>query len=135
MRARLRVITNVAVGAGSAAATGALAVGTPADYVTAMLTASALVLASAIPLRGLPAPAGASTAAMPSRPARPSRSPLRDLRYVGIAALHGVLTIQFGLLTVRMPLWVTLHTRAPAPTVAPLRSGRVVARLRTGRRP
>ncbi|GIE85995.1 MFS transporter [Actinoplanes regularis] len=116
VRARLRVVTNVAVGLGSAAATGALAVGTPAAYVTAMLTASALVLASTIPLRGLPAPAEPGT--RPSDPARPSRSPMRDLRYVGIAALYGVLTIQFGVLTVGMPLWVTLHTRAPATTVA-----------------
>src|SRR6266536_4638619 len=39
---------------------------------------------------------------------------------VGIAALNGLLTIQFGLLTVGLPLWVTGHTRAPAATVAAL---------------
>ncbi|MEU4215397.1 MFS transporter, partial [Actinoplanes sp. NPDC026623] len=115
VRARLRVITNVCVGVGAAAATGALAAGTPAAYVVAMLTASAMVLASAIPLRALPAPAGPgeTTTAVRGGP-----SPLRDLRYVAIAALYGILTIQFGLLTVGMPLWVTLHTRAPATTVA-----------------
>ncbi|GAA4609203.1 hypothetical protein BJY16_007214 [Actinoplanes octamycinicus] len=138
VRARLRVVTNVFVGLGSALATAALATGTPAAYVIAMLAASALVLASALPLRALPtaasparpgAPArsaAASPAASPARPGPPARSaaapvgrsPLRDFRYVGIAALYGLLTIQFGLLTVGMPLWVTLHTRAPATTVA-----------------
>lgn len=116
VRARLRVVTNVFVGVGSALAATALAAGTPAAYVIAMLAASALVLGSAMPLRGRfapPAPAPARPAATP-----PGRSPLRDLRYVGIAALYGVLTIQFGLLTVGMPLWVTLHTRAPATVVA-----------------
>ncbi|BCY12021.1 MFS transporter [Actinoplanes sp. L3-i22] len=112
VRARLRVVTNVFVGLGSAAATAALALGTATAYVIAMLIASALVLASAIPLRGLPAPMRSADRS------RSARSPLRDFRYVGIAALYGVLTIQFGLLTVGMPLWVTLHTRAPATTVA-----------------
>jgi hypothetical protein len=116
VRARLRVVTNVFVGLGSAAATAALALGTATAYVIAMLIASLLVLASAMPLRGLPAPA--TTAATSARPARSARSPLRDFRYVGIAALYGILAIQFGLLTVGMPLWVTLHTHAPASTVA-----------------
>ncbi|WP_232343875.1 MFS transporter, partial [Actinoplanes awajinensis] len=119
VRARLRVVTNVFVGAGSAAATVALATGTPAGYLVAMLAASALVLASAAPLRHLPAgPVDAAMSDPERSAATPGRSPLRDFRYVGIAALYGVLTIQFGLLTVGMPLWVTLHTSAPATTVA-----------------
>lgn len=164
VRARLRVVTNVFVGLGSAAATGALAAGTASAYVVAMLTASVLVLASTVPLRGLPSSpepptesgnrpraahattdattdtgasaagrtvggnsaggatiAGAS-AAVSAGPGSGQvagvRSPLRDFRYLGIAALYGVMTIQFGLLTVGMPLWVTLHTEAPATIVA-----------------
>lgn len=116
VRARLRVVTNVFVGLGSAAATGALASGSAVGYVIAMVAASVLVLASVVPLRGLPHPPAPETA-------RPDcvdgvRSPLRDFRYLGIAGLYGVMSIQFGLLTVGMPLWVTLHTRAPATTVA-----------------
>ncbi|AEV85517.1 MFS transporter [Actinoplanes sp. SE50] len=112
VRARLRVVTNVFVGLGSAAATAALADGTATGYRIAMLAASALVLASIMPLRGLPPRRAAST----SRPSM--RTPLKDGRYVVIAALYGLLTVQFGLLTVGMPLWVTGHTRAPAATVA-----------------
>ncbi|BCJ39897.1 MFS transporter [Actinoplanes ianthinogenes] len=123
VRARLRVVTNVFVGLGSALATAALATGTPAAYVVAMLTASALVLTSTLPLRGFPSPppSPSTSAGIASRaggPRRAARSPLRDFRYVGIAAFYGLLTVQFGLLTVGMPLWVTLHTRAPATVVA-----------------
>ncbi|WP_436530921.1 MFS transporter [Actinoplanes sp. HUAS TT8] len=119
VRARLRVVTNVFVGAGSAAATTALAAGTATGYVIAMLAASVLVLASVVPLRGLPSPEPATldTPASGGPAGGVARSPLRDFRYLGISALYGILTIQFGLLTVGMPLWVTLHTHAPATTV------------------
>jgi hypothetical protein len=108
-RARLRVVTNIGVGAGSAIAAGALTVQTRFAYAVAMLAAATLVLASAWPLRALP-------------DARPSptgpRAPLADRRYLGIAALNGVITMQFGLLTVGVPLWVAGRTAAPARTVA-----------------
>jgi MFS family permease len=108
-RARLRVVTNIGVGAGSAIAAGALAVQTTFAYATAMLAAAALVLASGWPLRALPVARVAGT----DRP-----GPLRDRRYLGLAALNGLLNIQFGLLTVGVPLWVAGHTRAPAGVVA-----------------
>jgi hypothetical protein len=117
VRARLRVTTNVFVGLGSAGAAGALAVGTSVAYALAMLATAALVLASALPLRnlgGLVGPAGR----VPHTGGAPGRLPLRDARYLAVAALNGIMTIQFGLLTVGMPLWVTRHTRAPAATVA-----------------
>ncbi len=116
VRARLRVTTNAFVGLGSATAAGALAIGSAAAYTAAMLACAVLVLASALPLRALrfagpaahPAPATAAA----------GRSPLRDPRYLAVAALTGLITMQFGLLTVGMPLWVTRHTAAPAATVA-----------------
>ena len=109
-RARLRVVTNIGVGAGSAVAAGALTVQTRFAYAVAMLAAAALVLASAWPLRALPD-------AVPERAAG-RRRPLKDRRYLGLAALYGLITMQFGLLTVGVPLWVAGHTRAPAGTVA-----------------
>ncbi|MEV6303331.1 MFS transporter [Actinoplanes sp. NPDC051861] len=111
-RARLRVATNIFVGLGSALAAIALTVGTARAYTIAMLAASALVLVSLLPLRAIP-----PTPPHPAPPVSP-RSPLRDRRYVTVAALNGVMTVQFGLLTVGMPLWVTTHTTAPAATVA-----------------
>lgn len=113
VRARLRVATNVFIGAGSLAAAGALTAGSAAAYVISMVFASVLVFSAAVPLRRLPEPPRVEAARHEI-----GRSPLRDRRYLAIAALNGLLTIQFGLLTVGMPLWVTGHTRAPAATVA-----------------
>ena len=111
VRARLRVATNVFVGAGSAVAAIPLGIGTATGYTAAMLGAACLVLSSAWPLRLLSerpaAPPGVRTVG----------SPLRDARYLTVAALNGVITMQFGLLTVGMPLWVTRHTHAPAAMV------------------
>ena len=112
VRARLRVVTNVFIGVGSLAAAGALTVDTAAAYAVTMAIAAVLVLSATVPLRRLPEP--------PRVPEERHRTPLRDYRYIGIAALNGLLTIQFGLLTVGLPLWVTGHTRAPAATVAAL---------------
>ncbi|MBG0568195.1 MFS transporter [Actinoplanes aureus] len=114
-RARLRVATNVFVGAGSALAAGALAVGTATAYTTAMLVAAVLVLSSTVPLRAL---RGLRHDDEPVAAQAAGRPPLRDRRYVAVAGLNAVITMQFGLLTVGMPLWVTAHTNAPAPTVA-----------------
>jgi MFS family permease len=120
VRARLRVTTNVFIGLGSASAAGALAVGTPSAYLIAMLSSAVLVLASAVPQRaltGLRRPA----AGEPVRPSVvPGHSPLRDRTYLAVTALNAIMSIQFGMLTVGVPLWVTGHTRAPAPTVAVL---------------
>jgi MFS family permease len=112
VRARLRVVTNGFVGAGSALVAVALAVGTATAYTAAMSLAAVLVLVSALPLRALPA----ARATLHTRTS--FRAPIRDRRYVAVAALNGVITIQFGLLTVGVPLWVTRHTGAPAPIVA-----------------
>ena len=118
VRARLRVATNVFIGLGSASAAGALTVGTRSAYLIAMLSSAVLVLASAVPQRalaGLRRPA----AGEPQRPcAVPGRSPLRDRTYLAVTALNAIMSIQFGMLTIGVPLWVTGHTRAPAATVA-----------------
>jgi hypothetical protein len=103
----------VFVGLGSAASAIALTVGTGTAYLIAMVVAALFVLLSAIPLHRLPEP----VVAVEHRE-RAGRSPLTDRRYLAVAALNGVITMQFGLLTVGMPLWVTRHTPAPAATVA-----------------
>jgi len=116
VRARLRVVTNVFVGVGGAAAGIALGIGTATAYLVAMGTTAALVLGSSLTLRRLPSPpAGPGRV---GRGRRAGRSPLRDRLYLSVTALNGVLSIQFGLLTVGVPLWVAGHTRAPAATVA-----------------
>ncbi|MEV6344368.1 MFS transporter [Actinoplanes sp. NPDC051851] len=114
VRARLRVADNVSIAAGSGFAAVALAVGTRSAYLTAVLAAAVLMLAALVPLRALPALLGGGG----DRSAGGARSPLEDRRYLASTALHAVISMQFVLLTVGMPLWVTGHTAAPDVTVA-----------------
>ncbi|MFC4071441.1 MFS transporter [Actinoplanes subglobosus] len=118
VRARLRVVDNVSIAAGSGAAAVALAVGTRTAYTTAMLTAAALVLLAMVPLRTLPAYAEEAGTGSAVAGEGGGRSPLRDRRYLTATALHALVSMQFLLLTVGMPLWVTGHTTAPDVTVA-----------------
>ncbi|MEV0718511.1 MFS transporter [Asanoa sp. NPDC050611] len=117
VRARLRVVTNVSIAAGTALAAVALAIGTTAAYVVAMLATSALLLVSALPLsrvRGVAEPA--------DRPRSRSvgRSPFVDRTYLAATGLYAVMTMQFGMLTVGVPLWVAGWTDAPTVTVPAL---------------
>lgn len=114
VRARLRVVDNVSIAAGSGIAAVALAVGSRSAYLAAVLAAAVLTLVALVPLRALPALNGGDG----DRPAQGGRSPLQDRRYLTATALHAVVSVQFLLLTVGMPLWVTGHTAAPDVTVA-----------------
>jgi hypothetical protein len=87
-----------------------------------------LTLPAAPPARPLPAgpagdgPAGSATAGSwsPSRQARADRPRpvLRDLRYLTVCVLNGLLMTYGAILTVGLPLWIVRRTHAPAWTVA-----------------
>jgi hypothetical protein len=113
VRARLRVVDNLVIAGGSGAAALALAVGSRVAYTMAVLIAAFLALSALIPLRALPVVTGAA-----GEPPGTGYPPLRDGRYLATTALHAVISMQFGLLTIGMPLWVTGHTAAPHVTVA-----------------
>jgi MFS family permease len=114
LRARLRVATNIFIAVGSGAGALALAVGSVPAYRIALLTAALLVLLAVLPLRTLPAlePEAASETG-PGSAGTAGSSPLHDRRYLAVAGLNGVVSVQFALLTVGMPLWVAAHTNAP----------------------
>jgi MFS family permease len=117
IRARLRVVTNVSIAAGTGLAAVALAIGTTPAYMLAMLVTAALLLVSALPLsrvRGIAEPVD-----RPQRRAR-GRSPFFDRTYLAATCLYAVMTMQFGLLTVGVPLWVAGWTKAPTVTVPAL---------------
>ena len=126
VRARLRAATNVFIAVGTGVAAAALLVGTAPAYVIAMAGTAALVLGSAVPLRVLP---GTRTprAGGPRDEEPAGVSPIRDVRYLTATALNAVMCLQFGLLTVGVPLWVSGHTRAPAVTVSALLALNTVA--------
>ncbi|TYB57678.1 MFS transporter [Nonomuraea sp. PA05] len=123
VRARMRVVTNVFIGLGTGAAAAALLIGTAAAYRTAMLAAGILLLAAAVPLAGLgrrvPELAAGMTAVREQRTESTGPSPLRDRTYVASVACNAVVAMQFGLLTVGMPLWVAT-TDAPVAIVSVL---------------
>jgi hypothetical protein len=116
VRARLRVVMNCFIGAGTALAAVVLAIGTRPAYLLAMASTAALLFVSALSVRRVttPGPSG------PPRVAHRRRSPLRDRTYLAATALNAVMTMQFGMLTVGVPLWIAGWTTAPAVTVAAL---------------
>ncbi|MEL7978131.1 MFS transporter [Isoptericola sp. F-RaC21] len=128
VRARLRVVTNVLIGLGTLAAAVALLVDTAAAYRTAMVATAVLLLGAVVPLLLLPrrvpelparmledAPSSsAGTDAPPDAP-----HPLRDRTYVASVALNAVVAMQFGVMTVGVPLWVA-STEAPTAVVSAL---------------
>jgi len=116
VRARLRVITNgfIALGAGLAAI--ALAVDSRPAYLLAMLSTAALQFVSALSVRRITATQPIDLP--PSEYRR--RSPLRDRTYLAATVLNAVMTMQFSLLTVGVPLWIAGWTTAPPVTVAGL---------------
>jgi hypothetical protein len=119
IRARLRVVANAFIGVGTALAAVALAIDTRSAYVLAMLTTGALLFVSALSLcrvRGTAEPGATDCPLVEER----RRSPLLDRTYLAATGLYAVVAMQFGLLTVGVPLWVAGRTTAPAVTVAAL---------------
>jgi hypothetical protein len=109
-RAYLRVITNLGIGAGSGVAALALQADTRAAYLALIVLDAGTFVAAAALLRRLPIAA----AATPAEPVDGSRlRALTDWPYLTMAALNAVLTLQFGLLEVGVPLWIAGHTHAP----------------------
>ena len=140
VRARLRVVTNVLIGLGTLAAAVALLVDTAAAYRTAMVATAVLLLGAVVPLVRLPrrvpelaarmladapaavAPDTGSTAGSTTEAgdrAAAGVHPLRDRTYVASVVLNAVVAMQFGVMTVGVPLWVAT-TDAPTAVVSAL---------------
>jgi MFS family permease len=118
-RAYLRAVTNIGIGAGAAVAAAALQSNTQAAYVVVVIADAITFLAAAVLLAPLkqtaeaPAADGAPQHAGPAR-----RSALTDLPYLLITALNGLMSLQFGVMQVGVPLWVVRSTHAPRLTVS-----------------
>ncbi len=119
-RAYLRAVTNVGIGTGAALAAVALQSGTRTAYLMMVTADAATFLVGAallVPLKvaGGPRPAGPNAGAA-GRTA--PRSALKDLPYLLITGLNGLLSLQLGLLQIGLPLWVVRATHAPRLTVS-----------------
>ncbi|MFC8596867.1 MFS transporter [Isoptericola sp. NPDC057191] len=135
VRARLRVVMNVFIGLGTLAAGIALLLDTTAAYRTAMVATAALLLGAVVPLVVLPRRVPELAARLLADPSAsgadqgdegadgeagpPARHPLRDRTYVASVALNAVVAMQFGVMTVGVPLWVA-STDAPTAVVSAL---------------
>lgn len=123
VRARMRVVTNVFIGLGTLAAASALLAGTAVAYRAAMIASGVLLLAASVPLArlGSRVPELAARMAAPAQDQAPvgGPSPLKDRTYLASVACNAVVAVQFGLLTVGVPLWVA-STHAPTAVVSVL---------------
>jgi MFS family permease len=127
-RAYNQAVSSAGWALGALAAGVALGVGTRAAYVSLVLADAASFAIAAVILLTLPAgpaddgPAGtaAGDPGSPSRQARAARPRpvLRDLRYLTVCVLNGLLMTYGAILTVGLPLWIVRRTHAPAWTVA-----------------
>lgn len=110
-RAFLRAVTNVGIGAGSATAALALHVDTRGAYVAAILVDALTFVVAAVILRGLPDAHGPRRSGE-RRPRVPNPA-LRDGPYLLVTALNTVISLQFTILEIGLPLWIVDHTHAP----------------------
>ena len=124
VRARIRVVMNVAIGVGTLLAALALLVDTAAAYRLTIVVVGTLTALGTIPLIGLrrrvPGLAERMDAASSPVARGGGRSPLRDRTYLTATALTMVIAIQFGLTSIGIPLWVADHTAAPTYVVSAL---------------
>ncbi|BCY07494.1 MFS transporter [Actinoplanes sp. L3-i22] len=108
-RAYLRAVTNVGIGAGAALAAIALQVDTRPAYLAVILGDAVTYLAVAVILRWIPA----TPARVHARTGESRRGALSDRPYLLVTALNGVLSLQFAVLTIGIPLWIVRETAAP----------------------
>ena len=116
LRAYLRVVTNVGASIGTGLAGVALALRSDTALLGALLIDAASFIVAALMAARLPRFA-------PTRQHRGAAArwaALRNRRYVVITSLDGILCMHRRVLTFGIPLWVGLHTDAPASLVAPL---------------
>ncbi len=112
-RAQLRAISNVGISLGAVAAGVAIQVDTRLAYQILVLLNAISFLACALVCLRLPH--------YPPLP-RPKQErrwlALTDRPFVAYTALNGVMTLQYVVLSLPLPIWIASHTSAPRWTVA-----------------
>jgi hypothetical protein len=111
-RAYLRSVTNVGIGVGTCLAALALQADTRAAYSAGILADdfSYLVVIALFAVVLPSPPKGAGRAAAEADGPNPA---LRDLPFLAVTALNGLLCLQFSMIEVGVPLWLVRETAAP----------------------
>jgi MFS family permease len=132
--ARIRVVFNVGCTLGALVGTLAIQSGRDTLLAIAMLANAASFVVAAVLLLFVPVlpriesdrPTGPG-AGSPGAPGAPGRRPrrlalvaLRDVPYVVVGGLNSLFMLHMSILSVALPLWVSLHTDAPAAMVGVL---------------
>ena len=120
-RAYIRAMTNVGIGLGAATASVALAADSRAGYQILIVLDAATFLAAAALLGGIaqrevPQPADSeveSSKAKAKTKAKAKAKATTSRSYQAVSALNAILTIQFAVIEVGLPLWLIQDTRAP----------------------
>jgi MFS family permease len=112
--AQCRVMSQLGLAVGAAGAAIVIQVDTRVAYLVMLAVTAVAYLACAVLVARLPA---TSTAA-PPRERRRRTSVLSDRPYLVVTVLIAVLTLNWGMLTTGIPLWVVHHTDAPRWTSA-----------------
>ncbi|MFB6845270.1 MFS transporter [Streptomyces sp. NPDC056373] len=106
-RAYIQSVTNVGISVGAAVAGWAAQADTRSAYLLIVIGNAVMLLASAAIMLYLP----------PVAPEAPAEGPrwlaLRDRPYIALSLLDGILSIQYRVLTVAIPLWLVSQTAAP----------------------
>lgn len=107
-RAYLRSAANLGVSVGAVVAGFAIAADSRGAFVSVILLDAATFLVTAAVVARLPVVAAAT------RPAEgPRLIALRDRPFLAFVLLDGAMSVHYGLLSVALPLWITLRTDAP----------------------
>jgi MFS family permease len=116
VRAYLRAVTNVGISLGAVGAGLVLHIDTRTAYLFLVFGNAATFVAAAgcyLLLPALPPTHAKGTGGSPWQA-------VRDLPYVAVTILNGLLNVQYDVLVVAVPLWIVHYTRAPRWTFAPL---------------
>ncbi|WP_169811332.1 MFS transporter [Nocardia anaemiae] len=114
LRGYLRSVTNIGVALGAAGAGLAIRSDTRTAYSALILIDAASFLLTALIIARIPPQ---TPLPRPDRTVRPDRL---DLPFLAVTGVYGVLSLQYAVLTVALPLWIVTHTSAPAWLVSPL---------------
>lgn len=113
-RAFLRAVMNAGLGIGAILAGFALEVNSRQAYAIVIVLNAVSFLVAAGLLKGVKLhPRTQQDEAAGKGPGPASPGVLRDIRYLVITVLYGILSIQFGILYIGLPLWIVGFTHAP----------------------
>ncbi len=115
-RALLRSLTNVGIGCGTAVAALALHFDSRPAYVTLIVADTCAFMIAAALLTRLPR--ATADARAPGAGGATRLLALRDRPYLAVTVLFGLVSFQFGIFEIGLPIWVAEHTSAPRTVVA-----------------